>query len=145
LQIQQIDSALAKLKNTYPHHPTTGWARTIRESLGISVSALARRLGVTPHSISKLEKAEADAKITLASLHKLANALDCEVQYTLVPRKPLEEILKDRALLVARERLQPISHSMALENQAVGKQIAEKQIKLLAQEILDGPRRNLWW
>ena len=66
-----------------------------------------------------LKKAEADEKITLASLRKLASALDCELQYTLVPRKSLEEILEDRATLVARERLHPISHSMSLEDQSV--------------------------
>jgi predicted DNA-binding mobile mystery protein A len=110
----------------------------------MSASALARQLGVTPHSILKLEKAEAEEKITLASLKKLANALDCELQYTLVPRKPLEEILELRALKVARERLQPISHSMSLENQEVDKSATDKQLELLAKEILNGPRRNLW-
>ena len=110
----------------------------------MSASALARKLGVTPASITKLEKAEADEKITLASLRKLASALDCELQYTLVPRKSLEKILEDRATLVARERLRPISHSMSLEDQSVDKSASEKQLQLLAKEILDGPRRNLW-
>lgn len=145
LQLQQMDAAINKSKNAYPHRPKIGWVKAIRETLGISASALARKLGVTPHSISKLENAEANEKITLTSLRKLANALDCEIQYNLVPRKSLEKILQERAFAVARERLQPISHSMALEGQAVEKSIAEEQIKLLAQEILDGPRRHLWW
>ncbi|WP_280742534.1 helix-turn-helix domain-containing protein [Polynucleobacter sphagniphilus] len=116
----------------------------MRESLGMSASALARKLGVMPHSIAKLEKAEADEKITLANLRKLASALDCELQYALVPRKSLEEILEDRAITIARERLRPISHSMSLENQSVDQSASEKQLQLLAKEILDGPRRNLW-
>lgn len=145
LQLQQLDAVLTKLRDARtPSRPVIGWVKAIRESLGMSASALARKLGVTPHSISKLEKAETEEKITLASLRKLANALDCELQYILVPRKSLEEILKDRAISVARERLLPISHSMALEDQAVDKSIAEKQVQLLAQEILNGPRRNLW-
>lgn len=145
LQLQQLDAVLTKLRDARtPSRPVIGWVKAIRESLGMSASALARKLGVTPHSISKLEKAETEEKITLASLRKLANALDCELQYILVPHKSLEEILKDRAISVARERLLPISHSMALEDQAVDKSIAEKQVQLLAQEILNGPRRNLW-
>ena len=145
LQLQQLDAALSKLRDKHmPSRPVIGWVKAVRESLGMSASALARKLGVTPHSISKLEKAEAEEKITLASLRKLANALDCELQYILVPRQSLEEIMKDRAISVARERLLPISHSMALEGQAVDKSIAEKQVQLLAQEILNGPRRNLW-
>lgn len=145
LQLHQMDSTLNKLRVTPPpSRPAIGWVKAIRESLGMSASALARKLGVTPRGIAKLEKAEADDKITLASLRKLASALDCELQYTLVPRKSLEEILEDRALTVARERLRPISHSMALEDQAVQKSASEKQLQLLAKEILDGPRRNLW-
>ena len=145
LQLHQINSALTKLRESpAPIRPSAGWVKAIRESLGMSGSALARKLGITPSSIAKLEKAEADEKITLASLRKLANALDCELQYTLVPRKSLEEILGERAMTVAKERLRPISHSMSLENQSVDKSASDKQLELLAKEILDGPRRNLW-
>jgi predicted DNA-binding mobile mystery protein A len=145
LQLHQMDLALTKLRDARPPPPpNSGWVKAIRESLGMSASALARKLGVTPASITKLEKAEADERITLASLRKLASALDCELQYTLVPRKSLEEILEDRAILVAREKLRPISHSMSLENQTIDKPTQEKQLQLLAKEILDGPRRNLW-
>ena len=83
LQLHQMDLALTKLRDAHPpSRPGNGWVKAIRESLGMSASALARKLGVTPHSIAKLEKAEADEKITLASLRKLASALDCELQYT---------------------------------------------------------------
>lgn len=145
LQLHQMDLALTKLRDVRPPPPpNSGWVKAIRESLGMSASALARKLGVTPASITKLEKAEADERITLASLRKLASALDCELQYALVPRKSLEEILEDRAILVAREKLRPISHSMSLEGQSVEKSANKKQIELLTKEILDGPRRNLW-
>jgi len=145
LQLHQMDLALTKLRDTRtPSRPGNGWVKAIRESLGMSASALARKLGVTPASITKLEKAEVNEKITLASLRKLASALDCELQYILVPRKSLEAILEDRAMIVARERLRPISHSMSLEDQSVDLSASQKQLQLLAKEILDGPRRNLW-
>lgn len=145
LQLHQMDSALAKLRESPAAiRPSVGWVKAIRESLGMSASAFARKLGITPSSITKLEKAEADEKITLASLRKLANALDCELHYTLVPRKSLEEILWERAITVAKEHLRPISHSMSLENQSVSQSANDKQLDLLAKEILDGPRRNLW-
>jgi len=47
-------------------------------------------------------------------------------------------------LVVAKERLGPISHSMELEQQAVEKTAGEKQLQLFVKEILDGPRRHLW-
>ena len=145
LQLHQMDLTLAKIReHRLPIRPSIGWIKAIRESLGMSASALARKLEVTPHSIVKLEKSEAEERITLASLRKLANALDCELQYTLVPRKPLEEMLLERALTVAQERLRPISHSMSLEDQSLEEEATKKQLQILAKEILDGPRRDLW-
>lgn len=146
LQLLQIDSKLTKLREaTPPTRPVNGWVKAIRESLGMSATALAHRLAITPASIIKLEKAEADDRITLASLRKLASALDCELHYVLVPRKSLESILEERAMTVAQERLLPISHSMSLEeDQTVKKSAGKKQLQLLVKELLDGPRRNLW-
>ena len=145
LQLYQMDATLKRLREVHtPIRPNKGWINAIRESLGMSASALARKMGVTPYSIIKLEKSESEDRITLASLRKLAHALGCELQYSLVPHKSLEEILEERAYEVVRERLRPISHSMALENQAVEKGASEMQVQLLVKEILDGPRRNLW-
>ena len=104
LQLHQMDYVLTKLRNTpHPTRPNIGWVQAIRQSSGMSASALARKLSVTPRNISKLEKAEADEKITLASLRKLASALDCELQYTLVPRKPLEELLEEFSITHIRK------------------------------------------
>jgi predicted DNA-binding mobile mystery protein A len=68
--------------------PNLGWAKAIRQSLGMTASSFAKRLGMTQAGVSKLEKAEIEDKITLASLRKLAGALDCELHYALVPRAP---------------------------------------------------------
>jgi len=110
----------------------------------MSAAALARRLGMSPTGVRKLEKSEADDAITLASLRKLAQALDCELQYALVPQTSLEQRLQDRATEVARERIGPVSHSMSLEDQLVKGSLSNIQIELLAKEILDGSRRELW-
>jgi len=61
-------------------------ARAIRDALGMSLTAFARRLAMTPAGARKLEQAEAEDVITLASLRKLAEALDCELHYALVVR-----------------------------------------------------------
>ena len=66
------------------------------------------QVGITTGSIAKLEKAEADEKITLASLRKLASALDCDLQHTLAPRKSSEEILGEHAMAITKERLTTI-------------------------------------
>jgi predicted DNA-binding mobile mystery protein A len=124
--------------------PRSGWVRAIRESLGMSAAAFARRLGMTPVGVRKLESAEASDAITLASLRKLAQALDCELQYALVPRNSLQQQVRDRAEMVAQERLRPIAHSMALEDQAVQGPQNKLQLEAAIKELIEGSRRELW-
>jgi predicted DNA-binding mobile mystery protein A len=145
LQLHQTDTMLANWRDAHlSARPQGGWAHAIRDALGMTAAALARRMGMTHAGVRKLEKSEADDAITLATLRKLANALDCELQYALVPRTSLEQTLKDRAIQVARERLRPVSHSMSLEDQSVEGSLSEVQLELLAKEILDGSRRVIW-
>ena len=67
------------------------------------------------------EKAEAEDRITLKSLRALADALDCDLVYALVPRAgSLDDLMRDRARAQAKKNVLGVEHSMALEDQAVG-------------------------
>lgn len=66
--------------------PSAGWLRPIREALGLTLADLAQRLKVTPPAVRSFERAEAEDRITLASLRRSAAAMDCELVYVLVPR-----------------------------------------------------------
>jgi len=145
LQLLQMDALLASWKNApLTPRPGSGWVRAIRESLGMSAAAFARRLGMSHAGVRKLESAEASDAITLASLRKLAQALDCELKYALVPRNSLGQQVKDQAERVARQRLRPIAHSMALEDQTVQEPLTQLQLELAIKELLEGSRRELW-
>ena len=145
LQLEQIDALLASWRGTQlSARPRTGWVRAIRESLGMSAAAFARHLGMTHAGVRKLESSEASDVITLASLRKLAQALDCELHYALVPRTSLKQQKHDRAKAVARERLRPMSHSMALEDQAVQEPLNQRQLEMTVKELLEGSGRELW-
>lgn len=124
--------------------PPRGWIRAIREALGMTTAQLADRLGIAQPSAVGLEKAEAGKGITLQTLERAARALDCTFVYALVPRKPLEILVQERAREVARERLRTISHSMALEDQRVGDEDERAQLERLAQKLIDGPGSALW-
>lgn len=145
LQLHQIDAQLAVWKSVrVPVRPQVGWVRAIREALGMSAAAFARRLGMSHAGVRKLELSEADDAITLASLRKLAEALDCEFHYELVPRTSLAQQLRDQAAHVAGERLSQVSHSMALENQAVQESFHQRQLEQEIKTLLEGSRRDLW-
>lgn len=110
----------------------------------MSAAALARQMGITGGGLHKLESAEASDAITLASLRKLAAALDCELHYVLLPRTSLAQHLRNRAEAVARERLRPVSHSMALEDQSVDQKQTDMQLELAIKALMEGSRRDLW-
>ena len=145
LQLQQMDALLGSWKAAQLcARPKSGWVRAVRETLGMSASAFARRLGISPAGVRKLETSEASDVITLATLRKLAQALDCELQYALVPRTSLAQQIQDRAHSVAKEQLQPIAHSMALEDQAVVGPLTKLQFDLAVKKLVEGSRRELW-
>jgi predicted DNA-binding mobile mystery protein A len=145
LQRQQVDALLAPWRAApLGTRPRAGWVRAIRDALGMSGAALARQLGMTHAGLRKLESAEASDAITLASLRKLAAALNCELHYALVPKTSLAECIENRAHAVAAERLRPVAHSMALEDQAVASAYNQLQIDQTVKALLEGSRRELW-
>lgn len=119
--------------------PVRGWVKAIREALGMSTAQLAKRAGVRQPSIVALEQSEVKGTIELATLRRIAEALDCKVVYALVPSKPLEQTVRERARLFARRRLEPIEHSMALEDQKVPRKESEALIDTVVSET--NPRR----
>jgi predicted DNA-binding mobile mystery protein A len=99
--------------------PSVGWLRTVREALNMPQRELARRLQVSQPSVQALERREADGAITLDSLERAADALGCDLVYALIPRRPLEETLRDQAQKVAQAQWNAVTQTMALENQSV--------------------------
>ena len=122
LRLKQLDRSLEQYQAARKvPRPSKGWIRAIRQALGVSSGELARRLGTSRQLPLQLEKSEAEDRITLKSLRAVANALDCDLVYALVPRAAsMEELIENRARTEARQRVLGVEHSMALENQAVG-------------------------
>ncbi len=145
LRTRQLDHTferLAPLRSV--DRPRKGWLKVIREALGMTVEQVAQRLDVTKSMVSKYERAEFDETITLATLRRVASALDAEPMYTVLPRKSVEELRRERALTAARRRVQSVHQSMALEDQAVSAEERERQIAELADELLKERPRTIW-
>ena len=124
--------------------PPGGWLRSIRESLGRSLRAQAEIAGISPVTLTKSERSEAEDRISLAQLRKLAAALDCELVYGLVPKKPLHEMIEDRAELLAKQEILGVAHSMGLEDQRPSDTFIQRQIDERRKELLDGSWTRLW-
>lgn len=124
--------------------PAGGWLRAVREALGRSVRSQAKRLGISSTVLFRSERAEVDGRITLAQLRKLAEGLDCEVVYALVPRRPLQDMLAQRAYAIAKQEVLGVAHTMALEEQRLGDAFINKQIEERKAALLAGSWSKLW-
>ena len=114
--------------------PVRGWIKAIRGGLGMSSQQLAKRLGVKQPSVVAMEQSEAKGTIELATLRRVAEALDCTLVYALVPNKPLETIVRNRARILLRRRHAPVEHSMLLEDQAVSAKDSEARLDEFVRE-----------
>src|SRR5258708_18369571 len=123
LRLKQLDRSLGRLRAAAKTpRPPKGWLRAIREAAGISASEVARMIKTSRHLRLQLERAEAEDRITIKSLRAAANALGCELVYALVPRtNSLQHLVEERARSQAKKQVLGVEHSMALENQAVGR------------------------
>jgi predicted DNA-binding mobile mystery protein A len=121
--------------------PLRGWIKAIREALGMTTAQLAKRLGVKQPSVVAMEQSEAKGTIELATLRRVAQALDCTLVYALVPNQRLETAVRDRARAFVRRRREPVEHSMLLEDQKVRRKDAEAR---LAEIIRETNPRHFW-
>lgn len=139
---RQLDDVLASV--AIPSRPRIGWTTSIRQALGMSKTQLAKRLGVTRQSVDELESNELRETITLTSLRKVADALGSDLQYVLVPRKPLEKLIREQALTRASKKLGRINQSQALEASAMEADSLSRAITDLAKEFEVNRPANLW-
>ena len=121
--------------------PARGWTKAVREALGMTTAQLAKRLGVKQPTVVAMEQSEAKGSIELATLRRVAAALDCTLVYAFVPNRPLEAMVRQRARVFTRRRRGPIEHSMLLEDQKVTGKNVEKRLDEIVRET--NPR--LFW
>jgi len=145
LRIRQLDEALAPFASLRLRPPpSTGWAKAIREALRISLRQLSRRTGLSRTSINSAEAGEARGTVQFDTLKGLADALDCDLVYALVPRSSLALQLETQAKEKAAELVGRVADSMKLEAQGVADEDTERQVRELAATLLRDRGRDFW-
>ncbi len=139
---RSLDRALAPYHRLPLRRPPKGWIRALRDALGMTAEQLGERLGITQPSVQRLERSEAEDTIQLNTLRRVAEALDCEVVYALVPRENLQTVYDRAARDVARRELRAVSHSMVLEDQAVEDKDEDERLERFIADELDP--REVW-
>jgi predicted DNA-binding mobile mystery protein A len=145
LAIKQLDEQLKDWANIKKQAvPQKGWINLIRSVLGISTRKLAMRMGVSQSRIVHIEDGEMKDTLTIKSLKKAAEAMNCFFVYGIVPKESLREILKNQAMKVAGQQLDRVNHSMSLEDQKIESQKQKGQLEELTKELLDDDPKKLW-
>lgn len=146
LQLQQLNEkiiGLQAIKNTAI--PPSGWIKTIRTALGMSMYQLAYRLGITRQAVLSIEKREKEGALTIKAMKEVAHALDMKFVYGFVPNeKSLDALIEKRATEIATEIVMRTSTSMVLEDQGNTQQRLQKAIKERTASIVNEMPKYLW-
>ena len=124
--------------------PKEGWVRTLRKALGMSSPQLGRLLGVSKAQVSQMERMEIDDRITLKQLRRVAEKLECELVYAVVPRSSINEMIRDRANFKAIKIVETASKHMILESQQLSETSLNEQIDLETKRLIQDMPRDLW-
>lgn len=117
LRLSQLDRNLGSAR-ILPPRPSGGWIAAVREALGLSLAEVGQLVRVPRQNVQKFERAEADDRITLATLRRVANAMGCELVYVLVPKSgSFAELAEQPTREQAARDVKSVMHTMALEDQ----------------------------
>jgi predicted DNA-binding mobile mystery protein A len=133
----EVDLQLESWRKLPWHRPQSGWLRVVRDALGMTTRQLAASMGVSQAAVVDAERAEAGGDISMKTLRRYATAMDCELVYVLLPKRPLGDVVSERAAEAARARLAGNGHS---DDPAV----FETQVEQLRQKLLVGRRSEIW-
>ena len=105
---------------------------------------LARRIGANKQRIARIESDESQGRVTIRTLRRVAEGLDCVFVYGFVPRKSLEETARNRAMCVAGKRMGRVSRTMELEQQGLDDREQEIILQDATARLMGMSLKTLW-
>jgi predicted DNA-binding mobile mystery protein A len=132
-RFRDIDPNLYKLEK--------GWIRQIREALGMTMEKLGKVCDLSTSTISQAERGESQGKITVDTLKKTAEAMNCEFIYMFIPKSEMTEFIEQKAYEKAKRILMSADLHMSLEGQKVTGDL-EPRIQRLKKKLID--EGNVW-
>ena len=113
----------------------TGWIRSVRQSIGMTLSKLGAACEVSTPTIAQAERGERDGKITLQTLRRAAAAMNCEFIYQFVPKSDMNEFIEQHAYEKAKRILLNADLHMSLEDQQIRSDL-EPRIQQLKKKLI---------
>jgi predicted DNA-binding mobile mystery protein A len=142
LKVSQLDRKLKDFSNT--EIPQSGWINVVRNTLNITFSYIAKKLNTSPQVIKKFEQNEVEGTITINTLKKVADAMECDLVYAFVPKAgSFENLIDNRAEQISDSLISRASNSMDLEMQNVSEEEIISQ-KMNFKNELKQNLKKLW-
>ena len=137
--IKSYQKKFDKFKKTVMEKPLQGWIKTIRELLGMTTIQFSKKLKISQPRLVFMEKNEKNLK--LSTMEKIADELNCDFVYALVPRDKINNIIYNRAKQKALQIITKVNNNMSLENQlSENKEILEETI----EDLLNKKITRIW-
>lgn len=121
-----------------------GWIKYMRTALGLTLNELDALASLSLGSVAQAERREVDGRVSLSTLKKMADAMNCDLVYAFVPRTDLKTMIHDQAYKKASQALGQADLHMKLENQKVDDDEKERhaRIERLAKKFID--QGDIW-
>ena len=146
LQAEQLDIRIKEMSSLEKVSiPGTGWIKSTRTAIGMSLVQLGNRLGITKQSVQEIENREQQGTLSLKTLRDVAKAMDMKLVYGFVPTDgSLEALIDRKATEAATKIVMRTSASMKLEGQENNEQRIQKAIAERADELKRDLSKILW-
>ncbi|MEY2595311.1 MAG: hypothetical protein RI965_583 [Bacteroidota bacterium] len=146
LQIDQLESKMKTFRPAITNNrPASGWIKSLRTALGMSLQQLANKLSITKQSIQEIEQREIKDTVSIKTLKDVAHAMDMHFVYGFVPKDgSLNELINRKAKELAQQIVLRTEQSMKLENQQNDPKRIKKAIEERIATIKEEMPKTLW-
>ena len=135
--LKHIEKSSDQIRNI-PLISNKGWIHQMREALGLTLAKLADLCDLATPTIAQAERREAEGKLTVETLRKTAEAMNCEFIYMFAPKSDMHEFIHKKAYQKAQRILTRADFHMSLENQKVQSDLEGRILKLQKKLIDEG-------
>lgn len=139
--VEEVAQAAAALKKISKGLSLGSLIRLVRSQLGMSQAILAERADVPQSTISRLEKNVKNPN--LSTLHKILDALFCDLIVIPMLREPVNTIRQKQARKQAEKHIRYLKGTMSLEKQQPDSRFIEELLKDEETRLLTHPQA-LW-
>lgn len=127
------------LKKAIIEKPAQGWLKTIRQLFCMNTTQFSKKLKISQPRLIYMEKNEKNLK--LSTMEKIADELNCDFVYALVPRENINNVIHNKAKQKALQIINKVNNNMGLENQlAENEYVLEETI----EDLLNKKVTKIW-